>query len=468
MGVNIWEGNKADRLVKAAELIAINAAGGIDSDPGFDGIAQLVISGMGKRALPVGTQIVVGKETAITASHTGSGITGITVNEEAFINAEHSSVTKAYEFTFDGVGWKDQNGDVVELSAYGISITGTPANDDIIAIHETAANIEMSVLDHDYDAPADTVVEHTMTIGMNNCYENRQYDAPEALVYCPEGLIGNQRYYVTCDHAGYGGHTTEDGSYGFTPTVSVGNVRYVRHETIGVWASSYSQTRITNGKFITYDANFTKLEECATSTGTDGTSLGTTTAEDPSYKVGDNVNFSSRNAYGSNDWETSNIRQYLNSIGTGWWKQQTKWDFPPADVATLKGFLTGIDPALRAHMQPVKKRYARHAASGGGYVDTVDKVFLLGMTEVDFGQNNSVYESSLGLNNTIKTVPYAYYTDAGNVDRIKLLNSSSRYWWLRGSYPSSSDFVRFVYTDGSLSLDSAYFAYGLVAACVIG
>ena len=468
MGVSIWEGSKADRVAAALEMMAVAAAGGVDGDLSIDGQALLIKNGIGAKALPVGTQEVIYKETGISATHTGTGITVISVNEEVFLFAEYESGNKAYEFTYDGAGWKDQNGNAVEMSAYGITITGTPDANDAIVIHETASAIESSVLDHDYDTPVDAAIKHTMTIGMNNCFENRQFDAPEALIATPDGLT-NARYYVVSDHGAYNNSTTEDGNFGFTPTVTPNLVRYVRHSQIGMYRSSYTgKTEVLSGKFITYDANFTELEECATDEGTTGTLLGTVTAETPTYKVGDNVNYTRRNQYGSNDWATSNMRQYLNSVGTGWWRQQTPFDFPPSGVATLKGFLTGIDPSLRVHMQKVKKTYAKHAVDGGGLGVVEDKVFLLGMTETNFGKNNSQDESSYGLDNAIKTVPYAYYKDATNADMIKLLSGSPRTWWLRGSYPSGCNLVRSVYTDGSLSNYHARDADGLVAACVIG
>ena len=467
MGVSILEGKKADRIANALEIIAIKEAGGIDSDLGHDGVSQLIKSGLGARALPVGSPYMYSKETSISATHSGTGITDITVNEETFINAEHESGTLAYEFTYDGAGWKDQNGNAIELSAYGIQITGTPEANDAIVIHETASVIANSVMDHDYDTPVDPAIKHTMTIAMDNCLENMQFDAPEALIACPEGLNA-ERYYVTSDHGAYDNSTTEDGVFGFTPSVTPSLIRYVRHSTMGAYRSSYAKSNVLNGKFITYDADFTKLEECATDEGSEGTSFGTVTAETSSYNVGDDVNYTRRNAHGSNDWETSNIRQRLNASGTGWWEQKTKFDFPPDDVATLKGFLTGIDPALKAHMQTVKKRYARHANDGGGYRDVEDKVFLLSQTEVNLGQNNSQYETSFGMDNTLKTVPYAYYNGATNADRIKILSASPRIWWLRGAYPSHCSIVRYVSTGGSLSYYNAYLALGLVAACVIG
>ena len=470
MGLSILEGKLMERFVDAVESIASTKMEETTGNMDFDTQAKQVQNGYGPRALPVGTQETIYKETGVSATHTGTGVTAISVNEEVFINAEHESGTKAYEFTYDGAAWRDQNGLAVELTALGITVTGTPDEGDAIVVHETASAIESAVLDHDYDTPVNSAVKHTMTIGMNNCLENMQFDAPEALVACPSGLVSGTRVYVISDHGDYNNDTVEDGSFGFTPTTRPGDVRYIRHTKMGEYraAGTYSKATMMSGKFVTYDASFVKIEEVATDEGETGTCLGTVTAENPQYKDGDNVNYTRRNMYGSNDYETSNIRQYLNSTGTGWWKQMTKFDFPNANIATLKGLLTGIDPKLRAHMQKVKKTYTKHNVDGGGLAVVEDKVFLLGMTEVNFGKNNNQYESSYGLDNTLKTVPYAYYDGAANADRVKLLNGSPRSWWLRGTNPSRCSHVRNTYTDGSLYYYYADYAYGLVAACVIG
>lgn len=471
MGVSIVEGAKMERIANAMEIMAIAQAGGIDNEIGFDGMVRLIGSGLGKRVAPVGTPFNINKETGVSVSFTGSSITNVTVNEEVFINAEHEAGVAAYEFVFDGNAWHKAEGEVVELALYGIVVTGTPAVDDTIVIHETASVIPSSTLDHDYDTPVDPTVKHTMTIGMNNCFEDRQFDAPEALIACPEGLTVGQQYYITCLNAAYNGSTTEDGDFGFVPGDYAANVRYIRHNAMGGYRSTYSKATVLAGKFIFYGADFAELGQVETievSGESRGTSLGTTTACDPTKIVGEHVNFTQRNAYGSNDYETSNIRQYLNSVGTGWWRQQTQFDFPPASVATLKGLLTGVDPKLRAHMKTVKKRYAKSISDGYGYADVEDKVFLLSQTEVNLGTNNNIYETSLGMNNTLKTVPYAFYTGAVNADRIKLKNGSPRYWWLRGTYPSYGYNVRYVNTSGALSDSNAHISIGLVAACVIG
>ena len=360
----------------------------------------------------------------------------------------------------------DAVADIVK-AGYGSQVL--EAGTDIV-IKDGQTDVNYKILDNDYDTPVNTSILHTLTIGMENIFKTDSFDSPEALVYCPDGLTSG-RYYIHCDHAMFGGSgTDEDGDFGFTPTTRLSDVRYIRHTSMGAWTSTYGETHITNGKFVTYDSSFTQIEECATDKGSTGTSLGTTTSGNPTYKFGENVNYTSRNAYGSNDWETSNIRQYLNSSGVGWWEQKTKWSFPPLYYypASTNGFLTNLEQDLIDNMLTVKKTYAKSPADGGGLCVVEDKVFLLGYTEVNLGQNIGQYESSYGLNNTIKTVPYDYYTNAGNSDRIKTYNGTAKDWWLRGPNNAYSSYVRNIGNAGSAGGNNANYAGGICVACVVG
>ena len=101
-------------------------------------------------------------------------------------------------------------------------------------------------------------------------------------------------------------------------------------------------------------------------------------------------------------------------------------------------------------------------------MDIETYVFPLSMTEVGFGQNNSQYETSWGVDNTLKTTALSFFQGATNADRIKTLNGAARLWFLRGPSPSGAYYVRNVHTDGSLNHSGAYNAFGFVAAWVIG
>lgn len=435
---------------------------------------RYVQMGRGPEAAPVGTALVCEKETSIsvTVGNPGgtAGITGATVDDATFIAAIGHSDPTAYEFTFDGAAWH-LDGTTVELSNYGITPTGTPAVDDEIVVHVAADEIPMNVLDYDYHTPANANIQHSCTIGMTNCYQNLAFDAPEALIKVVDGLAGGSHYFVKLVNGAYGGGTGQDGVYGGTlaegQDIPAGG--YLRHTTMGVYQISYNASQITGGKWIAYDTNFQQIGSQIDTDSDDqtGTDFGTATAQTANGNS-PHVNFTSRNAYGDNRLEYSNWLQFVNASGTGWWVQKTEFDFPPSGISTLKGLLTGLDPVMLRSMMTVRIRVAIPTCDGGGYKDIETKVFPLSMTEVNLGANNSVYETSFGLDNTLKTTPLSFYQGATNADRIKTLNGSARSWWLRSPHPSYSGNVRNIYTDGSSHYDNANYASGLSAAWVIG
>lgn len=332
--------------------------------------------------------------------------------------------------------------------------------------------IVMNVLDHDYHTPVNSAIKHTCTIGMRDCYENRQFDAPEALIKVVDGLAAGSHFYITLNHGAYNGSTSQDGVYGGTlgenQAIPAGG--YLRHTTMGGYqSSSYTQAQITGGKWRAYGTDFAQIgADIATDTGdTTGTNFGTATAATANGNS-EHVNFTTRNAYGDNRLSKSAWLQYANAQGTGWWQQKTEFDFPPASVATLNGLLTGMDADMLASMVKVKIRVALPTCDGGGYEDVETTVFPLSMTEVNLGANNNQYETSWGLDNTLKTGPVAFYKNAANANRIKTLSGTARHWWLRGPYPSHAYNVRYVNTSGALSHNIANNANGLVAAWAIG
>lgn len=453
------------------ELAIINNSG-----IGIAGASNLVYSGFGPRALPVGKALTTDKETSISASvgNVGGispGITAATVDEGIFVDKIGHSDAAAYSFVYEIDRWMF-GGASVTLTDYGITVAGTAINGDEIVVHVAADTIPMNVMDHDYHTPVNANIPHTCTIAMRDCYENRQFDAPEGLIHVVNGLAAGEHFYLTLYKGQYGGGTAQDGVYGGTlaadQAIPAGG--YLRHTTMGVYQSGgYTREQIANGKWIAYDANFVQIgAQIATDVDdTSGTDFGTATAS--TYQGNsEHVNFTERNAYGCNRVDQSAWLQYANADGVGWWQQKNEWDFPPANVATIKGLMTGLDPAMKAAMVPVRIRTALANCDGGGYVDIETKVFPLSMTEVGFGANNGQYETSWGLDNTLKTVPLAFWQGATNEDRIKTLNGAARTWFLRGAYPSYARGVRYVNTSGALNYYSASGANGLVAAWVIG
>ncbi len=476
MGVSIWEGNKAERVATALEAIAVAQGGAAGQSMDIAGFSRLISMGLGAKAGPVGSAIVTEKETGITVTTGNSGedvtpgVTGATVDEAVFIAHIGHSNPAAYEFTYDGAAWH-LSGLTVELNVFGITASGTPKSGDEIVLHVSAVEIAMNVLDHDYHTPANSAIPHTCTIGMRDCFENRQFDAPEALIKVVDGLAAGSHFYLTLNKGAYGGGTGQDGTYGGTlaadQAIPAGG--YLRHTTMGLHQSSYNASQITGGKWIAYDANYNQIgDQIDTDTAdTTGTNFGTATAS--TYQGNsEHVNFTERSQYGSNRLDQSAWLQIANTDGLLQWAQKNEWDFPPANRSTIKGFLTGLDPAMKSSMVKVKIRVALPNCDGGGFVDVETYVFPLSMAEVNLGKNNGIDETSYGLDNTVITRPLAFYDGAANADRIKTLNGAARNWFLRAADPSNAGSVRYVNTSGAPNNGNAYNAHGFVAAWVIG
>ena len=486
-------------LAPEEKTSSMNMPVGIDSDgklwaealeepdiTNFGQVQQIVRSGGAANFFSAGDQFVVNKATSLTVSVKGN-ITGATVDLQTFIEEIGVAEATTYIFTYNGSSWL-YDGQTVNLTNYGITVTGTPANLDVISIVEACEQITFDVLGFDYDTPIADGVTHSMSLLAHDVYSygGIPFDASEALFYVdstnyPSGLPAGT-YNVTLDHGTYGEGTAQDSTYQFTTTQTVPVGGLIRHTTMGAYQSSgYTIAQITAGKFVTYNESYTQLESLTTTEGSSGTSLGTTTAKRRSYRTNEHLNFTERNAYGSNNYANSSDRQYMNSKLKGaasgavasWWSSKNEWDMPVN--STKNGFLYGLDPSFVNVLQTVKKRtrltLADQVDSSVGYVDTDEFIFFVSQTEVNLSREDSVYENSFGTDKTFTTVlttPYELYVDSVDADRIKYQNGTARYWRLRGPYPSDAGIVRFVFTDGSLDGSLANYSLGIVPACVIG
>jgi len=310
------------------------------------------------------------------------------------------------------------------------------------------------IIGFDQDTPTDSQYEHSMTIQLHDCFMNFQFDAPEALYYCEEELPTGTYYFTIHNYdATYGGNK----SYYFTLANAVpagGQIDF--RWGYNVQASTCS--------IKTYESSVSKtaIETVSVTEGTEGTFLGTTDGKTQ------NMNHAHRIRYGSNRYSQSAIKQWLNSNaeGNAWWTPTNIYDRPSSNVATV-GFLNGMDEDFLAVLGAVNKRTALNTVTdGGGYEDSSELMFLISRSEVYGGKENSVDEGS----------PYQYYSELSDLssagtgtdsNRIKYLNGSARYWWLRSPNSGYGNYVRCVYTTGNVNVSYANYSNGVAPACCI-
>lgn len=121
-----------------------------------------------------------------TAMTTGDGISGATVIASTFGNVVGSS--GQYTFTFDGTNWK-YNSTVIELTTYGLSVTGSEEAGDTITVTYTAASGGWEALGKDDDDLSKELNPDTETkknVLGETTFEHRGYE--------PE--IGMDSYYM--------------------------------------------------------------------------------------------------------------------------------------------------------------------------------------------------------------------------------------------------------------------------------
>ena len=461
--------------------------GGLKFDS-WKSVQGLVRAGLHTRLFSEFSQFTVERDTA--ASVTASSGLSATINMITFEEKVGTAHTEAYEFIYDGAVWKLHNVEV-ELSQYGLTVSGTPSADATLVVHITAKESVYDVIGLDYDVPSDTTYTHSLTICSHDVfnYSVLAYKKPQMLFYVdpttyPNGLsVGT--YSVTLVKGANDASTSQDGTYMFTTTKVIPAGGGIRHSVMGVYNSSgYTKDAIIAGKFSTYgtmdtgrqaiESNLATLED----TSATGTNLGTFTAEDISLRTNKFCNLTRRNAYGTNEYVVSDERLWMNSNAASgvdsnnvpnWFEFQTIFDLPAS--ANIAGFLYGLDPELKSVIGKVKKRTYVHSAdradSSVKYVDTDELVFPMSMTECGFGTNDGVYETPVS-DGTPKTTAYDYYTNASNDKRIKYEGTTARYWWLRSPDPSSSHGVRYVFPVGSLNNNNARNTYGPVPClCII-
>lgn len=324
-----------------------------------------------------------------------------------------------------------------------------PVGTQIVLEHATLGDIIMDVVSHDTVKKAGDSDAHTMVILAHDCLMNLQFDSAEAFYYAENGLEpGTYNFTIVSAISSWAAGTYE---FTLTQEVAAGGQLCLS----GVYSTAMTSLKVRSYSSRT---STTMLEEVAITEGSGGTSLGSIAAD---------LNHPHRICYGSNNYKESAIRQMLNSEAAAGsvWTPQTKFDRPPSWLTTQAGFLNGCPADFKAAIATAVVKCSANntyeapdsTVTKNTAYELQDKVFLASRNEVGFSAGD-VEDGSAA---------FQYYVGASNDDRIKLLGTSARYWWLRTPFSNYAHSPRGVYTDGSLNYNCAHYATGLVPACII-
>lgn len=313
--------------------------------------------------------------------------------------------------------------------------------------HDVYGDILFDVIGHDHDIPA--CKEHSMTLLMHNVIYSTQFDEVEGFYYCENGLTAGTYNVTITRQPWFAGDVGKTFQFTLADDVPAGAI---------LWWDGYNVSREGRTVRVYNTRGATSAAQTATMTeGNGGTALG-------SVDGTGNFNFFDRTVLGSNDWEESGVRQWLNAdVASNWWEPKTNWD-RLINYYSRPGFLYGFDADFKnvlvetTHGNRSNIVYDSHGTNVA--YSTTEKIFLLCNEEVNLAQEQGIVCGTV----------YDYYRNATNADRIKYditSTGTARSWWLRSPYPSDAYDERCVHTSGALNYVNASYGYGAVPACVI-
>ena len=190
---------------------------------------------------------------------------------------------------------------------------------------------------------------------------------------------------------------------------------------------------------------------------------------------------SDRSKYGNNNWQYSNIKQFLNSDQASWYSAQHTYDAPPSTdnvslsdsngtyhnaYDTHKGFLYYWSDTEKSLLKDMTLTLANPTVDGGGSYTWTGKVWLPTYTQMIGGYNDDTIEGEqfkwfiLDGNNKIRYLHSKVYINNEYAKSHYSADSPTAIqYYTSSSYPFDSWEVRFTSMIGTLSYSSA--------ACVI-
>lgn len=312
-----------------------------------------------------------------------------------------------------------------------------------------------------------------MALNMHFAFpDGMPFDAPEAIYYAPEGGLAAGQYYITIGTA-YGDGWIAGRHINFTLTADMDEGDQLVLST----ATDNKKDPTASMAWNVYAKGGTTSKQSGTTTeSANGTELGSTSSIGTGYKNG-NINSTQAVVYGYGRWSQSAVRQWLNSIAAagGWWKPQNPWDRPPAQAATVRGFLACCSEDFVSILDEVDVVTAINTVEGSTdeTETTRDKIFLPSKTQLYMNEQYTEDEPwnyykqlalEAGLSGRFQNQPAVYEV----IKRYNLESQSSAvYAWLRSAYRGAAGSAWSVGSGGYVYGNGAYYAGRGCPACII-
>lgn len=453
----------ADTIATQSQIDAlqkeINDLGGKTVVEDWDKLGDMIKDGTSTNVVSAGDITDINWIATVIGSTT-NGLTVSCSNIDTFANGIGEAEAKTYLFVYNGSAWT-YNEQAVNLADYAITVSGTPATGEVMTIQTTVTTRSYTFTGYDDVEAVDANVPHNWLMEQTYAPDTKAYDAIEACMVLAQGkTLAAGNYYWSAHLQGSDSLQTRYFTISADITATNADIQFA--PTATNWTSPYVPTSMTpyyKGQ-TTALGSAIALSADEISGAVDVSTIDGVSVHDSTYQM----------AFGSNCWANSNIRQWLNDDTTGTFVAKSAWD-RPSGYNYGAGFLFGIDPRVKALIQPAKVKWtAGYNAEGytqGTTYTAEDKAFLLSMKEMSFNINTAEGEISdlYGeyTNNTLTNdavAARAKYNKAGGT-----LNS---YRWSRSANTSNAYDARNVASTGTNDSYRARGAHYVAPAFIIG
>lgn len=420
-------------------VYALIKQGGSHNISTWGQVRQIIRNGQASKIFSIGDQLVCKRTESVTVEVTG--IDSATVDIDVWLNKLGEA--KVFVAEFDGTVWH-YNGLEIILDNYGITPTGTPSEGDTITVTPTTEDLTWDIVAFDAETFSDPNIQHSMTLQLHDVWQQRAFDAKEALYWFENGLAAGTYNFLVKANSWVATDVGKYFQFTLTEPIPPGGQIVIN----GSYNVTFDGTTLST---YASPSDTTAIETVIMSEGSDGTAL-----EDVYNTFGTYTNSCQRARLGNNRYVQSAARQIINSDTSPYgWKAQNPWD-RPSDTTSM-GFLYRVDPDfVRTLGKPIETIAKNTVCDGGGSETIEDKIWLASRSQVFGTLENNVNEGA----------EFPYYEE--DTDRRKKTQAgTARYWWLRSPHSGGAIYGRYVSTDGFLTSTSAYDSNGLAPACTL-
>lgn len=342
-----------------------------------------------------------------------------------------------------------------KLQAYGAA--RYPVGSSVIAGSYKGDYLEWEVADYGTKLdPATGKVRPCVTLLSKDCVGAFYYKFKEALYYVdaavfPDGMPAGTYYFTCVDRNDYTDDNNKNYQFTLTQTVPVGGQFVV---------TTFLNRTLENTQLAVFTgpSSFTEMFRVKLTVGNEGTYLGATDGNTP-Y-----LNHGSRLLLGNNNYEYSDIRQWMNSAGEGrnWCQPVTPFGRNDGRFGYAEpGLLTAFSADFLAAVAQTRIAWRTNSVYEGHYdlnteYTVLDKFFLPSLEELGMGGEGTENQT------------WALYVGKDRYGRRKRrVDGTGIPWATRNVKPDSTTYLYDIDSSGDIMQKSAQQEVYVAPACIL-